>query len=204
MKQIFAILTGLMLVMPVMTTAQADDDTSVTFEIMIGLDHTKGHKGFAFRYRDDDVEGHVAHWKGDRSNTAFGLGWVADTEETGVRGNKDWHASATAGAAFILYKNERFLHHFVPFGRLAAGPDLFDDGDIEFELSVSQYGFDGESFFGVGLKNNNRYDNEDPFSKFSEDGDDDDDDDGNDDDDCKPGFGFGDRNHCHDGPPGLN
>ena len=20
---------------------------------------------------------------------------------------------------------------------------------------------------------------------------------------CKPGFGFGDKNHCHDGPPGL-
>lgn len=22
--------------------------------------------------------------------------------------------------------------------------------------------------------------------------------------DCKPGWGFGDKNHCHSGPPGLN
>lgn len=208
--QLFAILTGLMLVLPAMVTpAHAGDDRSFTFEFMLGTGDSKSHKGFAFRLRQDNIEGHVAHWSGDRKNTAFGLGMVADTEGDGTAGNKDFHASATAGGAFVLNKNERFAHHFVPFGRVAAGSDLLNDGDIEFVISASQYGFVGESFFGVGLKHNNRYSNEDqPLTTTTQSGGDDngdgDDDDNGDDDDCKPGVGSGDENHCHGGPPGRD
>ena len=225
MKQIFAILTGLMLVMPAMllsSNAYAGSDRSYIAEFMIGLGVSRGNKGFALRLGKDDGEVHVAHWWGDEPNTAIGIGYVANTEGSGQKGNDEWHASGTVGLSYIFrtqsssiirtFESPIYFHtsHFQPYFRVAVGRDLKSDGDLEFELSYSRYGLEyAEHFGGFGLKDNDRYDNDERYvgpSSIDEIpcGGTCDDDDDDDDDDCKPGFGFGDRNNCHDGPPGLN
>ena len=207
MKQIFAILTGLMLVMPsvlISSDAYAGSDRSVTAEIMIGYGGTKGHKGFALRFGKDDLEGHVAHWWGDRTNTAIGVGYVANTEGSGQKGNDEWHASGTVGLSVIFRTNTNplytdYLHtsHLQPYFRAAVGRDL-RDGDLEIELSVSQYGLvTAEQFIGVGLKSNDRYE---PYVGETEEETSPDDDDSNDDDsnDDDGNSGHGNDDNCND------
>jgi len=172
MKQIFAILTSFMLVMPAMllsSNAYAGSDKSFTAEFMIGLGDSRGEKGFALRLGKDDGEVHVAHWWGDEQSTAIGIGYVANTEGSGQKGNDEWHASGTVGLSYIFHTQsspsslDQTYHtrHFQPYFRVTVGRDLKADGDLEFELSYSRYGLEyAEQFAGFGLKTNDRYDNE--------------------------------------------
>lgn len=175
MKRFLTVLMGMLLVMPLLVSAPANagSDQAVTFEFMLGFGPTsKGNKGFAFRYQRDQVEGHLAHWWGKSKNTAIGLGFVADTEGSGTKGNEDWHASLTGGVSYVFnidpllgppeLSTSPFVKHFQPFFRGAVGRDVTGDGDLELELSYSRYGFRvGERFVGFGLRHNNRFDNED-------------------------------------------
>lgn len=173
MKQIFAILTGLMLVMPsvLSSNAYAGSDRSFTVEFMIGSGGTEGHKGFALRFGKDDLEAHVAHWWGDRTNTAIGVGYVANTEGNGQKGNDEWHASGTVGLSVVFRTNTNplyadYLHtsHLQPYFRGAVGTDLGSSGSTEIELSYSRYGFTtAEQFAGLGLKFNDRYKEPEPY-----------------------------------------
>jgi len=167
--------------------AFADEDTSVSVEFIWGIGGSTSHKGFALRAGRDNAEVHLAHWFGARSNTALGVGLTARSENDGQRSNEFYHVSGTVGLAYVFQTNSVLSDHLQPYLRAAFGNDLGSDGDVELELSYSRYGFESaESFAGVGLRFNDRY-NDAPTnntkSSKPEDGDDDDDDDSDGDDD---------------------
>ena len=186
--------------------ASATDDKSVTVEFIWGIGGTTAHKGFVLRAGRDNIEVHVAHWFGARSNTALGVGLTARTEKDGQRGNEFFHASGTAGLSYLFKTNSIFSNHLQPYFRVAVGSDINSGGNTEVEFSYSRYGFEvAEQFVGLGLRINDRYqgpeaDNTTTSSKPDDDEDEGDDGD-NDDDDGNNGHGD-DDDGCDESNPG--
>jgi hypothetical protein len=142
------------------------------------------------RLRSDDVELHGAKWfhdteiaNCDRDNYAIGIGYVIDSEGKGTQGNDDYHVSWTPGFAYIGNTNWRMTDNWTMFNRFAVGFETNDEVDIE--LAINRYGSlysnHGETFGTIGLRINDRVNN-DPVQNTNppsnpENPDDDDDDD---------------------------
>lgn len=169
-------------------------DNSIMFEVGWRFDNQVKSENLidfgAIRVRHHEMEAHVATWDG---TFAGGFGFVIDADDS-----TEGYVSFTPGVALTTDE-----HHGRLFYRGALG---YSDGDFDYEVAHTAYmPIVGESdafvTLAVAYDDGNNGGNHTPKSNRN-----DDDEDGNDDDDngdeCKPGYGNGDDNHCHDGPPG--
>jgi hypothetical protein len=128
----------------------------------------------AIRYRNENVEAHVARWfntvdraRCDRDAWAVGLGYVLDTQNINNNGADDLYASYTPGVAYTWGKNKNYnvqdntgtnwrLHdNWQMYNRIAIGGG---NNDYFGEVAVVRYGMiiadeyerTGENFLTIG------------------------------------------------------
>lgn len=197
------LIIGLMLCLSPLTV-QAGNSVVLEFGWGIGgknLCENRNTDAVFIRVRHNTTEAHWGQWKSDnctKTNSVVGLGYVLQTNDY----DTSYYVGWTPGVAYLIEDKD-----IVVSNRLTLGLPINYNQDLE--LSLLFYGdvkTHDERFFTAGMKAGSLYGPDpDPNQKHlssNNDGDDGDGGDDGDDEECKPGWGHGDDNHCHDGPPG--
>ena len=145
-------------------------DTAVMIELMIGFDSDGIYfdtPGVGLRVVHNNFEAHAAQWWNSDDDPipvqrAFGLGYNISTEGKGTRGNDDTHASWTPGLALVLdgWTPNKDTPHI--YNRFNVGTEIGRDFDVELGAvfyGLPHYDFEA-AFWTLGLRYNDRVDND--------------------------------------------
>jgi len=157
-------------------SAVAGAETVVTAEIGAAFSNSEATSIVGVRARKDNAEVFLAY---DGVRPILGAGPV------GERRGSNGYAEVAVGGAYVGG------YGFVPYSRLAGYANR------GLGVSFAAYGLDDGLFtvsVGGAFIDRSQGSNK-PFTAAAEEP--------QQGEECKPGYGHGDKNHCHSGPPGL-